>query len=48
LQFLRAGLDAEQARRNQNGDINTAIAGAAKKVEAAYGYSYKTMRAWSR
>jgi len=39
---LKAGLDAEQAFvRNQNGDVKTAIAGAAKKVEAVYAYPFQ-------
>jgi isoquinoline 1-oxidoreductase beta subunit len=41
-EFLKAGLDAEQAFvGNQNGDIHAALAGAAKKVEAVYGYPYQ-------
>ena len=40
--ILKAGLDAEQAFvGNQNGDAKTAIAGAAKKVEAVYAYPYQ-------
>jgi len=40
--ILKAGLDAEQAFvGNQNGDVKTALAGAAKKVEAAYYYPYQ-------
>ena len=40
--FLKAGLDAEQAFvGNQGGDPKTALAGAAKKVEAVYGYPYQ-------
>jgi isoquinoline 1-oxidoreductase subunit beta len=39
---LKAGLDAEQAFvGNQKGDVKAAIAGAAKKVEAVYGYPYQ-------
>jgi len=39
--MLKAGLDADQAFvRNQNGDVKTAIAGAAKKVEAVYAYPF--------
>jgi isoquinoline 1-oxidoreductase beta subunit len=41
-EFLKAGLDAEQAFvGNQNGNIEAALAGAAKKVEAVYGYPYQ-------
>jgi isoquinoline 1-oxidoreductase beta subunit len=41
-EFLKGGLDAEQAFvGNQNGDIKAAIAGAAKTVEAIYGYPYQ-------
>jgi len=40
--FLKAGLDAEQAFvGNQGGDVKAALAGAAKKVEAVYGYPYQ-------
>ena len=40
--MLKAGLDADQAFvRNQNGDAKTAIAGAAKKVEAVYAYPFQ-------
>ena len=40
--ILKAGLDAEQAFvGNQNGDVKTALAGAAKKVEAVYYYPYQ-------
>jgi isoquinoline 1-oxidoreductase beta subunit len=40
--ILKAGLDAEQAFvGNQNGDAKSAIAGAAKKVEAVYSYPYQ-------
>ena len=40
--ILKAGLDAEQAFvGNQNGDAKSAIAGAAKKVEAVYAYPYQ-------
>src|SRR5262245_26552102 len=39
---LKAGLNAEQAFvGNQKGDVKAAIAGAAKKVEAVYGYPYQ-------
>ena len=39
--MLKAGLDADQAFvGNKNGDAKTAIAGAAKKVEAVYAYPY--------
>ena len=41
-EVLKAGLDAEQAFvGNQKGDAKAAIAGAAKKVEAIYGYPYQ-------
>jgi isoquinoline 1-oxidoreductase beta subunit len=41
-QTLKAGLTAEQAFvGNQAGDIKTALAGAAKKVEAEYYYPYQ-------
>ncbi|HKD29021.1 MAG TPA: molybdopterin cofactor-binding domain-containing protein [Xanthobacteraceae bacterium] len=41
-EFLKAGLDAEQAFvGNQNGNIEAALASAAKKVEAVYGYPYQ-------
>jgi isoquinoline 1-oxidoreductase beta subunit len=41
-EFLKAGLDAEQAFvGNRNGNIEAALAGAAKKVEAVYGYPYQ-------
>jgi isoquinoline 1-oxidoreductase subunit beta len=41
-EFLKAGLDAEQAFiGNQNGNIETALSGAARKVEAVYGYPYQ-------
>jgi len=41
-EVLKAGLDAEQAFvGNQKGDVKSAIAGAAKKVEAVYGYPYQ-------
>jgi isoquinoline 1-oxidoreductase beta subunit len=41
-EVLKAGLDAEQAFvGNQKGDVKAAIAGAAKKVEAIYGYPYQ-------
>src|SRR5712664_3468970 len=40
--WLKAGLDAEQAFvGNQNGDVRTALAGAAKKVEAVYTYPFQ-------
>ena len=39
---LKAGLDADQAFVNsQNGDARTAIAGAAKKIEAVYAYPFQ-------
>ena len=39
---LREGLDAPEAFvGNQNGDARAAIAGAARKVEAVYGYPYQ-------
>src|SRR2546429_4640370 len=41
-EVLKAGIDAEQAFvGNQKGDVKSAIAGAAKKVEAVYGYPYQ-------
>jgi isoquinoline 1-oxidoreductase beta subunit len=41
-EMLKAGLDADQAFvRNQNGDVKTALAGAAKKVEAVYAYPFQ-------
>jgi isoquinoline 1-oxidoreductase beta subunit len=41
-EWLKAGLDAEQAFvGNQNGDIKTALATAAKTVEATYSYPYQ-------
>jgi isoquinoline 1-oxidoreductase beta subunit len=41
-EMLKAGLDAEQAFvGNKNGDAKTALAGAAKKVEAVYAYPYQ-------
>ena len=40
--MLKAGLDADQAFvGNQNGNAKTAIAGAAKKVEAVYAYPFQ-------
>ena len=40
--FLKEGLEAEQAfEGNKRGDINAALAGAAKKVEATYSYPYQ-------
>src|SRR5436190_2054082 len=40
--MLKEGLDAEQAFvANQNGDVKTAIAGAAKKIEAVYAYPFQ-------
>ena len=48
--MLPAGLDADQAFvANQNGDVEAAIAGAAKTVEAVYAYPFlnHTPR-WSR
>jgi len=40
-EFLKTGLDAEQAFvGNKTGDVQAAIAGAAKKVEAVYSYPY--------
>ena len=39
---LKAGLDADQAFvNNQKGDARTAIAGAAKKIEAVYAYPFQ-------
>ena len=41
-EWLKAGLDAEQAFvGNQNGDAKSALANAAKKVEAVYSYPYQ-------
>jgi isoquinoline 1-oxidoreductase subunit beta len=41
-QFLKEGLDADQAFvGNQSGDVKSALAGAAKVVEAAYSYPYQ-------
>ena len=41
-EFLKEGLDAEQTFiGNQNGDVKAAITGAAKTVEAVYGYPYQ-------
>ena len=40
-EWLKAGLDAEQGFvGNQNGDAKSAIAGAAKKIEAIYDYPF--------
>jgi len=41
-EMLKQGLDAEQAFvRTQVGDVKTAVAGAAKKVEAVYAYPFQ-------
>lgn len=41
-EVLKAGLDADQAfAGNQNGNAKTALAGAAKKIEAVYSYPYQ-------
>ena len=41
-EVLKEGLSAEQAFvHNQNGDAKTAIAGAAKKIEAVYAYPFQ-------
>src|SRR5687768_1477605 len=41
-EMLKDGLDAPQAFvRNQNGDVKTAISGAAKKIEAVYSYPFQ-------
>jgi isoquinoline 1-oxidoreductase beta subunit len=41
-QWLKEGLDADEAFvGNQSGDVKSAIAGAAKKVEAVYSYPYQ-------
>jgi isoquinoline 1-oxidoreductase beta subunit len=41
-EMLKAGLTAEQAFvGNQNGDINAALAGAVKKIEATYSYPFQ-------
>jgi isoquinoline 1-oxidoreductase beta subunit len=41
-EFLKEGLTAEQAFvGNRNGDVKAALAGAAKTVEAVYGYPYQ-------
>jgi len=41
-QFLKEGLDADQAFiGNKAGDVNAALAGAAKVVEATYSYQYQ-------
>src|SRR5438309_1376241 len=41
-EMLKAGLDADQAFvRTQVGDVKSAIAGAAKKVEAVYAYPFQ-------
>ena len=48
-EWLKAGLDAEQAFvGNQNGDAKSALANAAKKVEAVYCTRTRTTRLWSR
>jgi isoquinoline 1-oxidoreductase beta subunit len=40
--WLKEGLDAEQAFvGNKGGDVKAALAGAARKVEAVYGYPYQ-------
>jgi isoquinoline 1-oxidoreductase beta subunit len=40
--MLAGGLDADQAFvGNQNGDVKAALAGAARKIEAVYGYPYQ-------
>jgi isoquinoline 1-oxidoreductase beta subunit len=40
--WLKEGLDADQAFvGNKGGDVKAALAGAAKKVEAVYGYPYQ-------
>jgi isoquinoline 1-oxidoreductase subunit beta len=40
--IMRAALDApEAAMGNQNGDVKTALAGAAKKIEAIYSYPHQ-------
>ena len=40
--WLKEGLDADQAFvGNKGGDVNAALAGAARKVEAVYGYPYQ-------
>jgi len=40
--WLKDGLDADQAFvGNKGGDVNAALAGAARKVEAVYGYPYQ-------
>ena len=41
-QMLKAGLDAKDAAvGNQNGDVATALAGAARRIEAVYGYPFQ-------
>jgi isoquinoline 1-oxidoreductase beta subunit len=41
-EMLKAGLDAPQAFvGNQNGDIKSALSGAAKKIEAVYAYPFQ-------
>jgi isoquinoline 1-oxidoreductase beta subunit len=41
-EFLKAGLDADTPFvGNQTGDVQAAVAGAAKKVEAVYGFQYQ-------
>jgi len=40
--FLKTGLDGDEAHvGNQNGDVKAALAGAARTVEAFYGYPYQ-------
>jgi isoquinoline 1-oxidoreductase beta subunit len=40
--MLKAGLDAKDAAvGNSNGDVRTALAGAARKIEAVYSYPYQ-------
>ncbi len=41
-QVMKAGLDAEQAAvGNQNGNLKEAMAGAARRIEAVYGYPHQ-------